>query len=85
MLSRMSIADTPGERPAPDSACIDVMITRDTPNASSSGLSVIARPTVVQFGPGDTNPFQPRFLRCTSISAAWSQLTPGRNTGTSGS
>jgi hypothetical protein len=61
------------------------MITRDTPNASSSGLSVIARPTVVQFGPGDTKPFQPRRLRCTSISAAWSQFTPGRNTGTSGS
>ena len=85
MLSRMSIAETPGERPAPESACIDVMITRDTPKASSSGLSVIARPTVVQFGPGETNPFQPRFLRWMSMSAAWSQFTPGRNTGTSGS
>ena len=85
MLSRMSIAETPGERPAPDSACIDVMSTRDTPNATSSGRSVMASPTVVQFGPGEMKPFHPRRFFCTSMSAAWSQLTPGRNTGTSGS
>ena len=85
MLSRMSIAETPGERPAPESACIEVMITRETPNATSSGLRVMARPTVVQFGPGEMNPFHPRRRRWMSISAAWSQLTPGRKTGTSGS
>ena len=61
------------------------MITRATPNATSSGRSVIASPTVVQFGPGVMKPFQPRRFFCTSMSAAWSQLAPGRKTGTSGS
>ena len=65
-----SSASTPGERPAPDTDCIDVITTLSIPNAVSSGLSVIASPTVVQFGPGVTKPFQPRRLRCTSMSFA---------------
>ena len=79
------MAVTPGERPAPESACIEVMITRSIPNAMSSGRRVMASPTVVQFGPGVMNPFHPRFLRCTSMRPAWSQFTPGRKIGTSGS
>ncbi len=84
-LSMMSSASTPGERPAPDTACIEVITTLSIAERASSGFSVIASPTVVQFGPGVTKPFQPRRLRCTSMSRAWSRFTAGRNTGTSGS
>ena len=70
MLSRMSIAETPGERPAPDSACIDVMITRDTPNASCERLQRHGQADGGAVRAGETKPFQPRFLRWMSISAA---------------
>jgi hypothetical protein len=36
----------------PDTPCIDVMMTRRTPNRSSSGLSVTTNPIAVQFGRG---------------------------------
>ena len=37
-LSMMSSASTPGERPAPDTDCIDVITTFSMPNAASSGF-----------------------------------------------
>ena len=49
------------------------------------GRSVVARPMAVQFGWGAMKPFQPRFLRWTSISLAWSALTVDTNSGTSAS
>jgi hypothetical protein len=36
MLSMLSSAMTPGERPAPETACIEVMKTRRTPNARAA-------------------------------------------------
>ncbi len=58
----MSSAMTPGDLPAPERACIEVMNTLSMPNLSSIGFSVIAMPVVVQFGSGAINPFQPRFF-----------------------
>ena len=84
-LSRISSAATPGERPAPETPCIDVITTHCTPKQSSSGFSVIARPIVVQFGSGTMNPLHPRPLRCTSICAACAKFTPGTMIGTSSS
>jgi hypothetical protein len=81
----MSSASTPGERPAPDTDCIEVMTTLSMPKASSSGFKVMASPVVVQFGPGVMKPFHPRRRLCMSMSPTWSRFTAGRNTGTSGS
>ena len=61
MLSVIPIAETP-DFPPPDIACIEVIITFFAPYLSSSGFSVIAKPVVVQFGSGATNPFQLRFF-----------------------
>jgi hypothetical protein len=84
-LSTMSSATTPGDRPAPEMPCIDVISTRSMPKRSSSGLSVITRPIVVQFGKGAMNPCQPRRRRCPSICAACERFTPGTRIGTSSS
>src|SRR5919107_320663 len=61
-LSMISRAITPGDLPAPDNACIDVMKTSSIPNAVDIGFRVIAKPVVVQFGSGDINPFHPLFF-----------------------
>src|SRR5437763_736962 len=68
-LSKISSAATPGESPAPETPCIDVMTTRRIPKRSSNGLSVTTSPIVVQFGSGAMNPFQPRRRRWCSICA----------------
>jgi len=55
----MSMAMTPGERPAPEQACMEVINTRSMPKASYRGLRAMAKPVVVQLGTGVTKPFQP--------------------------
>src|SRR5215467_13470819 len=57
-LSMISRAMTPGDRPAPDKACNDVINTLFTPYLSMIGFKVMARPVVVQFGSGAINPAQ---------------------------
>ena len=61
ILSVIPIADTP-DLPPPEIACIEVIMTFFTPYLSSNGFSVIAKPVVVQFGRGATQPFQLRFF-----------------------
>ena len=85
MLSRISSAATPGDSPAPETPCIDVITTRWTPKRSISGLSVTTRPIVVQFGSGTMKPLHPRLRRCASIWAACAKFTPGTMIGTSSS
>jgi hypothetical protein len=85
MLSTMSSATTPGDRPAPETPCIDVMSTRCSPNRSSKGFRVTTSPMVVQFGSGVMNPRQFRRRRCRSMSLACDKLTPGTMIGTSSS
>ena len=85
MLSMVSIPITPGERPAPDSPCMEVMTTRCSPKRSNSGFRVMTSPMMVQFGCVTMKPCQPRLDRCRGIRSAWSRLTPGISSGTSGS
>ena len=57
-LSMMSRLSTPPLRPAPETACSDVITTVSTPKVLTSGAREIASPTVVQFGFGAIKPFQ---------------------------
>jgi hypothetical protein len=52
-----------GERPAPETPCIEVITTRSIPKRSRSGLSVTTSRIVVQFGSGTMKPLQPRRRR----------------------
>ena len=61
ILSVIPIAETP-VFPPPDIACIEVIMTFFAPYFSSNGFSVIAKPVVVQFGNGATQPFQSLFF-----------------------
>src|SRR5919197_1392949 len=83
ILSIISSAMTPGDLPAPDIACIDVMNMLLIPNLVIIGLRVIARPVVVQFGSGAMNPLHPLFFLWIFNKYAWSSFTPGINIGTS--
>src|SRR4029453_19219755 len=59
-------AEYPPLRPAPETACSDVMTTVSSPKVLTNGAREIANPTVVQLGFGEINPFQPRCWRCCS-------------------
>src|SRR5215212_86363 len=82
-LSIMSRAITPGDLPAPDNACIEVIKTSSISNSCMMGLNVIARPVVVQFGNGATKPFHPLFFLWISSSSTCSSFIPGIKIGTS--
>ena len=84
-LSVTSSPSTPPERPAPDTAAIEVMNTVLRPKALWSGASAIAMPVVWQLGMAVTKPFQPRRSAISFTRGAWSEFTPGMRRGESAS
>src|SRR5918996_4553610 len=76
-LSIISRAITPGDLPAPDNACIDVIKTFSISNSCIMGFKVITRPVVVQFGNGAIKPLHPLFFLWTSSNSTWLSFIPG--------